>query len=443
MKSIKEIYRLVIPLRIKKNIRKTIRFIRNPLIGIKAYCLLKNQPKRHIKALDIVRTKEQITVAFFVIHASVWKYDKLFNILEQDIRYNPIIIICPFISYSHDNMIKEMDMSYKLFTSKNYTVVKTFNDISKEWISVKEEIKPDIVFFTNPHNITKDEYLITNFLDTLTCYVQYSFPIMHLYEMQFNLEFHNLLWGAFYETTMHKGFAQKYARNKGENVLITGYPGTDILLDENYKADDLWKIKEREIKRIIWAPHHTIRGQGNGLDYSCFIEYADFMVDIAMKYHDKIQIAFKPHPILKTKLFKDKDWGEKRTEDYYKTWDKLTNGQLNESEYVDLFLTSDAMIHDSASFLVEYLYVNKPVQFTIRDSNVVKRFNEFGKLCYDMHYQANTEREIILFIENVIIENQDDMENKRNSFIKNYLIPPNDNSASENIFIELNKSLGK
>jgi hypothetical protein len=440
MKIIKEIYRLIIPLQIKKIIRKTKSFMKNPLMKIKLYFLIKNPPKRHRKALGVVRRKDQKTVAFFVIHASVWKYDELFKILEKDFRYNPIIVICPFTSYNEVDMIKEMNMAYKLFQNKNYQVINTYNHILNEWMDVKEEINPDVVFFTNPHNVTLDKYLITNFTDILTCYVQYSFPIMHLYDMQFNLDFHNLLWKAFYETKMHKRFAQQYARNKGNNVRITGYPGTDILLDKNHKVEDHWKIKDRAIKRIIWAPHHTIKGQGSGLDYSCFVEYADFMVDMANKYQDKIQIAFKPHPILKPKLVKDINWGEKRTEDYYKKWDNLSNGQLNESEYVDLFLTSDAMIHDSASFLVEYLYVNKPVQFTIRDSNVINRFNEFGKLCYDMHYQASTEKEIVFFIEKVI-GNQDDMEIKRNTFIDDFLIPPNNKSASENIYIELNKSL--
>ena len=43
-----------------------------------------------------------------------------------------------------------------------------------------------------------------------------------------------------------------------------------------------------------------------------------------MKYQDSVQIAFKPHPLLKVKL-RDK-WGEKATAEYYRKWEELENG---------------------------------------------------------------------------------------------------------------------
>jgi len=438
MSMIKKIGKIIIPS--QKLRRLVLQVFRIPAMVYFHYLILLTQ-KKHKIALAKVKKKEKIKIVFFVIHASVWKYDLLYELFEKDERFEPIIVICPYTIYNHSNMLKEMELSYNLFINKKYRVIKTFLEETNEWLNVKKQIQPDIIFFTNPHDITRFDYLINNFLDRLTCYVQYSFPIMHLYEMQYNLKFHNLLWKAFYETNMHKQFAIQYADNNGKNVIVSGYPGTDKFLDKEYLALDPWEIKDKRIKRIIWAPHHTIEGQGNGLDYSCFIEYAEFMLETARKYQDKIQITFKPHPILKPKLVQEKDWGQVKTEEYFESWNNLSNGQLSESEYVDLFLTSDAMIHDSASFTVEYLYVNKPVLFTARDNNVINRFNEFGKLCYKLHYHALNESDIIHFIENIVLTNNDLMSEKRKSFINNYLVPPNGESASKNIIDEISRNL--
>ena len=65
----------------------------------------------------------------------------------------------------------------------------------------------------------------------------------------------------------------------------------------------------------------------------------DLMIEIALLYKDKVQIAFKPHPLLKEKLIKL--WGAQATDDYYRKWDNLPNGQLETGDYVDLFKTSD------------------------------------------------------------------------------------------------------
>ncbi|MCB9246938.1 MAG: CDP-glycerol glycerophosphotransferase family protein [Flavobacteriales bacterium] len=335
-----------------------------------------------------------------------------------------------------------MEKAYFNYSQKGYNTIRTFNKEKNVWVNIKKELQPDVVFFTNPHRLTKSQYYIFNFLDCLTCYVPYAFVIIKSLHLHYNQLFQNLLWKAFYETEVHRNFAINIAANNGVNVIVTGYPGIDKLIDKKYTpTTDPWKIKDRKLKRIIWAPHHSIHGDGSDLDYSNFLTYADFMLGIANKYSDKIQIAFKPHPLLKSKLIKNPDWGLNKTEEYYKTWDKLPNGIKNESDYIDLFLTSDAMIHDSASFMVEYLYTQKAVLFMKRDESIENRFNEFGRLVFQNLYQADNETEIIRFIEEKVLLDKDDMEPQRIQFIKNVLIPPHNQSASENIYYAILKEL--
>jgi CDP-glycerol glycerophosphotransferase (TagB/SpsB family) len=430
MKSfLKSIIRKLLPEKVKFFLRKIMRFTQR--------YQYKLQQKRYLKIAENVKKKDKITVAFFLIHVSVWKCENVYRLLEKDDRFDPVIVVCPYITYGDDNMLEEMQAAYNFFQDNSYNVVRTYNEKTNEWLDVKATIKPDIVFFTNPHKLTKDEYYIYNYLDTLTCYVQYAFHICHLNEMHYNQAFHNLLWKAFYETPVHKALASQYALNKGRNVVITGYPGIDVFLDKLHRdTKDVWKIKDRNIKRIIWAPHQTIDNDKNVLSFSTFLLYHQFMIDIAKKYQDKIQITFKPHPLLKNKLQKHEEWGKERTESYYKMWEDLPNGQLNESSYIDMFVTSDAMILDSVSFIVEYLTLNKPSLFLFRDEQIEDRLNDFGKMSLQELYHGKNKDEIVYFIENVVLNGIDEKEKHRKQFIREFLLPPNNLSASENIYNE-------
>jgi CDP-glycerol glycerophosphotransferase (TagB/SpsB family) len=154
------------------------------------------------------------------------------------------------------------------------------------------------------------------------------------------------------------------------------------------------------------------------------------MINLANKYKDNIQIAFKPHPLLLTKLYKV--WGKKKTDDYYAQWVNGENTQLVLGDYVSLFMLSDALVHDCSSFTVEYHYTRKPVMYLTKDEHHADGLNDFGKMAFDLHYKGSCEEDIEAFI-NDVIEGRDEMKEKRKKFYNDYLLPPNGNSASENI----------
>ena len=402
---------------------------------------IKQVQSRYPKILSRLKEKNKVRVAFFLSLSSIWKCDKLFQLMLEDNKFDPIIVICPYILYyEKDAMMRNLKQAEEFIRSKKYPYVMTLNFETGEWLNVKKEIKPDIIFFTNPYDgITKKGYSILNFPNSLTCYVPYSIGDHYLLELSHNLMFHNLLWKIFAETDAHKQFATDVALNKGSNVITTGLPGADVFLDKNYIPKNLWKEKKKGLKKIIWAPHHTI--DDGSLSFSSFLMYSDYMLELATKYKNFVQFVFKPHPLLKPKLYVHSDWGQIKTDNYYYSlWDGMENTQLEEGEYEDLFLTSDAMIHDCGSFLIEYLYVNKPVLRTNRDDSVTDRLNKFGIMAYNMHYHAWTKEDIEAFVKNVI-EGNDEMKKARERFRQEYLLPPNNQSATNNIFNEIKSAL--
>ncbi len=389
---------------------------------------------RQKQALCKISKKEKIKVAFFIINEQTWKCDGLYSLMERNKRFSPIIIVTPWTVFGEENMLKEMESCYNFFFRKGYNVVRSFNKETGEWLNVKKDIKPDIIMFTNPYALTKKEYYIDNFKPDITYYIPYGYTLANIQQSQFNLDFHNFIWKGFYETTTHKRMAEKYARNKGKNIEISGAPLCDIFLDKSYVPKDRWKIKEKSVKRIIWAPHHTIEDNKEVLAYSNFLSYHQFMLKLLEQYKGEIQIAFKPHPILKRNLYKHPNWGRKKTDEYYKKWENRPNGQLEESDYEDLFLTSDALILDSISFITEYYFTHKPSLFMIRDKSIYSKFNEFGEIAFNFMYKSHNQNELINFVEHIVINKNDTLSKERENFVNTYLKPPNNKSANQNIF---------
>lgn len=395
-------------------------------------------------AIESLRKKRKIKIVFFVVHSSVWKYDILYKLLEIDELFEPVIVICPYVIHGEEIMLEEMEKSFAFFKNRHYNVLRSLDDNNKKWLRVSKDLKPDIILLTNPYNLTHKEYYIKNLLKYVTCYVPYGYMITDRPKMQYDELLHNLVSRFYLESNYHKSQAVKFSRCKGNNVMVTGYPGLDDLLFPSKDiGHSVWKNAISKRKKIIWAPHHTIFDDGSNFIYSNFIEFSQIMLDILKKYKKDIEIAFKPHPILKANLYKHKDWGKLKTDEYYSIWEHCDNSQLNESGYVDLFLTSDAMIFDSGSFIIEYLAANKPSLYQLRQSSLLDGFSELGKKAINCHYKAYNQDELIHFIEDVVISGNDTLKAEREFFVREFLLPPHNKMASENIYVDLCNMIGK
>lgn len=88
--------------------------------------------------------------------------------------------------------------------------------------------------------------------------------------------------------------------NHGMNLVQAGLPLYDELVRTPFSLNH-WKQKEPMIKRIIWAPHHSILSD-DILNYSNFLEIADGMVVLAKRYAGRVQFILSPILILRKSL---------------------------------------------------------------------------------------------------------------------------------------------
>lgn len=384
---IKVIYKRLIPTSLRRFLSRFFYSIHWRLWPLKSYFLLKKLAR-----------KEKVNVLLLMYNVDAWKLHCLYQEFEKEKRFTPLVVICPIMTRDNDFLIEKMRDAEKFCRTNKYNYYLAYDFDNSQVIDVRAKLSCDIVFFTNPNLLSGESLYIDNFDDCLTCYVPYSFRIDRLFEYEYNNRTANKAWKCFYETELHKLLAEKHADNKGSNVIVFGFPHLDSLKPGKVDVSDGRKL-------IIWAPHWTIKGaQNTGLDWSCFLEYSEFILALAEKYREKVRFVMKPHPFLFDTLRQHKVWGKEKTDEYLRRWEDAENCRIETGDYVSLFFESDALIHDSGSFMTEYLLQNKPMAYTLNDVPLGGRFNAWGEVAIACHELITSMNDFELFIKRVICE---------------------------------------
>lgn len=361
-----------------------------------------------------IKNHQKIRVCFFVIFDCTFSCRPLFDEMLKNKNFKPYIVVVPDLSRSREHMVSSFNQTYKSMSKKYKDVYKGYDINSKKFTDFSKIF--DIVCFPLPYeNMTHKYFEIEHFLnkDILTFYVGYTFTITKFSNEIFKTNFYEYLWRIFVPTVSHLDEYKKYQYLKGNNVIVTGY----------CKMDDLAKqqITCRKRKVIIIAPHHTVTNW-ELLSISNFIKYSNFILKLP-KIYPNVDFIFRPHPLLITQLKKNEIWGSVKTEKYIKELKSNSNLTYSDGgEYFNIFANSDGIIHDCGSFLAEYLFTEKPACYLLKDrQSINKWFLPFSKKCLEQCYQAFSKKDILNFIDNVIINNNDPMKDKRVKFVNSEL----------------------
>lgn len=380
--------------------------------------------------------KEQLTVVFLATNVPMWKHDGLFRLMQKHPRFRPIVISAMRPNESEGEWRIDQEQMKEFFSSCGFEFIRGFDFEVRKWVPLKS-LNPDILFYTQPYTeIVVPEYYFYKHLNSLQCYVPYAFETI-AEDWTYNCPYQNSAWKIFLPTGLHKTDARKRSGIKAVNSCVAGYPTADEYAAGGRKSE-VWKKTFLQCKKVIWAPHHSIFS-GTAYGVSSFLQYCDAMLGVAKKYSDKIVFAFKPHPALLTSLYLL--WGKEKTDSYYAEWENMGNAFVQTGAYKDLFLQSDALIHDCGSFTVEYLYTQNPTMFLYREDRTAKE-SEFGRLALDVHYAGHSIQDIERFIEDVVLGGNDPKKELRKRFYNKYLLPPNGQSVAQNILDEIERGLG-
>ena len=393
------------------------------------------------KAIEIGK-KERIKVLFIVVNLPMWRGQGVYDLLLKDKRFDPRIIITPLSRYTQEEAMRQYKMLVDYFSSHG---MKTPASVIEDGFNLDKwlmDFDPDIIFPCQQYDIIYNNKLdiIWN-MDKIMAYIPYGIPTMRD-QFVYNTTFHNLAWKVYHATPLHLKTARRLMANNAENVRIVGEIDYDKYSDSCF---DPWKkINDgKRRKRIIWAPHFSI-DEANLLHRASFLWMYKEMLELIKKYEDKSQFVFKPHPHLFNTLVKRPDWGREKAEEYYNIWATSYNTQLWEGDFIDLFKTSDAMIHDCGSFTGEYMMTGNPVMFMTKDAESIRaNADDFGAGCLELHYYGNSIHDVEAFINDTVIKGSDVKTEDRAKFRDLMFEQPRENrTTAERIYSDLLEGLG-
>lgn len=396
--------------------------------------------KRQARYVEKLKKKDHVNVVFLAMSVAMWKYQHIYELFKNDKRFHVYIFLNPSANYTKSQRMEQLQSMRAYFDERQMEYIDEELEDGKPLTDIRSVVDPDIIFYTQPYRgVMEENRRHFHFTDKLLCYVPYAF-LPRKQEMLYKRTFNTYAWKLYYQTELIKEYAKSVNKNKARNVVVAGYPGADDYFTPSKR--DVWKMKDRNKKRIIWAPHFSIIENVGFFHASYFLEMASYMQELALDYTDRITIAFKPHPALFSFLCNHPDWGEEKTKAYYGFWANHENTQLETLEFVDLFKGSDALIHDCGSFLIDYLYFDKPVLYDNPNIDRAKTdADELGVQAYDAHYRTKSLSDIKTFIDDVVIGGNDPMALVRKDFFDNYLRSKDGNTASQLIYEDIVNSI--
>lgn len=383
----------------------------------KKFKWLKDIEDSTLKALrQKVRNKEKIKVCFFVIYDSVFQYRNIFEIMSKDSFFECFILVIPDTSRGDSNMVYQLDKTYKALNAKYDNVLLAYND--GKFIDFSD--KYDLFCTSNPydsmtHEFYGIEYNTKKGILSFHCNYGFGGQLNYVIKHVLNLPTMNMTWIVFYESKYSYDMTKKICDNGGRNAVLIGYAKMDSLA----KIDS--KNTESKRKKIIIAPHHTAgkEFENSIIPLSNFLTFADLFLELPTLY-PHIDFVFRPHPLLFINLEKFGDWDKDKIKNYLTTLKSHQNMIYQEGgEYFDTFIESSGLIHDCGSFMAEYLFTDKPCCYMLKKELPLDyTFTPFGIEILKHYYKAFSRQDILDFIDNVIVENNDIMKDSRVAFAK-------------------------
>ena len=376
-----------------------------------------------------------VNIAFVVITPSMFPGRPLLKALANNQRFRVNVIVIPDLRYGLENARKIQHEAVEAVAKLGYSPTVAPIDLQDDDVDLR--LLADVLFLPMPYDVSHEKYNLKNIINLgiLPAMINYGF-FRSIYDREFLIArpMYSFYWKVYVETEYNLREFKNHSLISGCNTVLVGY----CKMDEYQEGG----AKDGKRKTVLIAPHHSVEGSYNEiLGLSNFLKYAEFFSRLPDSY-PQLDFIFRPHPSLFLQLSDENYWGKLKVAAYIKNLKSKTNLVYSDTaEYFDDFSSSDAMIQDCGSYLVEYLYTFKPQCYMLKSpEDIGAKFVELGQKCLGHNYISYNEDQIINFIENNIIAGYDPKKNGREIFAKEEVMINHPNVAGaivlhlENLF---------
>lgn len=370
-------------------------------------------------------TNAKINVVFVCHRPQVWGSLKtVYEACLNDAKFNITIVAIP-----NKKQLPEQWLGHEIYESEgaedffqNYdcSVINGYNYKTKKWFNLKK-LKPDYVFFQQPYNICRPKQyhskIVSKYAKIL--YVHYAANAIGdgVFEDTYPIDFIKDVNIIFTQDDFDEKLVDNYVRKNHlkTKTILTGFPRYDGLEQyQNIDSDNWNKVPHNRHFRIIWTPRWSTR-EGN-----ChFFEYKDKLLDYAEQNAD-IDFIFRPHPQAFLEWAATGELPENKANEYRLRYDALSNAKIDaQKEYLTTFYSSDALITDISSILVEYFLTGKPIVYCHKKDC----FTDFSKKLSEGFYWVHNWQELEQTL-NMLRSGKDPLKKKRQEIIKSVFYLP-------------------
>lgn len=345
-----------------------------------------------------IKTGEKLRFASYVVYDTTFGAHGICELmLKEPEKYDVTFVVCPDTYRDMDGL--KLYHKTKQFFVERYgadRVLDGYDETTGEFLDHSDKF--DVVYLANPYDCLVNRVHGVQYLSNknlLPIFICYGFIISNLLmKVLFESQYSALFYKFFVDAKQTKVEAVDFQKFYTRNIVLSGYP----------KMDKLVKIPEinHSRKKILIAPHHTVKGLSGDLQLSNFLEYADFILKLVDLFPN-VDFVFRPHPLLFTNLAMNGIWSKEEIDSYLDSVKRKNIAYSTESDYLHLFKDCDAIIHDCGSYMVEWLYTGKPCCYVVDSEERVRaQLNRLSNFALDCHTQiADSREKIIAFIKKV------------------------------------------
>lgn len=372
---------------------------------------------------------ERLRVAFLVCDVSMFSAEPVFAKMRDDPRFDCFIAVVPRVTRGEDFLRETYAKALETLCSRYGDAVRALYDLDTK-NSEGLEGRADVVFTSI---IYEDQSLRQFTTEAMSAYalvtvISYGYSGLFVNNVRRTIFLPNIVLGWRFVLSNQATFEEWTRHNPLllHNAVVCGYAKMD-----RYEKVRKTASRETGAKCILICPHHSIERDTDGLRLSTFLSFSDLFLRLPGLYPD-VKFVFRPHPLLFPRLRTVKWWGAERADAYERRMESYANVEFQRGgDYFRSFADSDAMIHDCGSFLAEYFYTGRPQCYLLADEGTACReFLPFGRNLLDACYRASSERDVVDFIDKVVLGGEDPLAPRRDRLARSSVCIHHPNAAS-------------
>jgi CDP-glycerol glycerophosphotransferase (TagB/SpsB family) len=208
---------------------------------------------------------------------------------------------------------------------------------------------------------------------------------------------------------------------QADKFVVSGSPKLDYIVAGNGPYPVPWKRRiDATNMKVLWTPRWWTN------DGTChFFDYRSFFESFC-SHRQSVDFVFRPHPLsiqnfLNTGELTREEWQGMETHYAASPNMAIDHG----GEYRGAFLTSDVLVTDISSLMMEYLITGKPIIYTHR----LDLFNELGRKLSDGFYWVRNAEQLAATLE-MLLSGSDPLGEKRKGLIDQFFFMPEGGAGS-------------